>query len=349
MRSRPAASDSGTPDDQRLRQHVRRRVRQDPQRLQQGRGRQVQDRPEPDPQRRGQPARAVRPTARRPRRRHGRPRHGRHLDRRVRRGRLDPRAHRRSRRKRPPRACSSRRSTRPPGRTSSTRSRAAPTCSCSGTASRWSRSRRRPGPRSWPAARSSRPRASPTSSASPRRSTRATSWASTRSSSSLGGTLVNDTSTKVTVNDKTVQALGILHELATDGLASKSLSNSQEPEVFGQMQNGEAAFIMNWPYVLSAMKAADKKVAADLGVSTAAGVRAGRAVAGHPGWAQLRDQHLQQAPEAGLRGGHVPARREAPARRCPQPRGQRAGAGERLPEARVPEGLPLLPRTSWPS
>ena len=83
--------------------------------------------------------------------------------------------------------------------------------------------------------------------------------------SSLGGTLVNDTSTKVTVNDKPVQALGILHNLATDGLASKSLSNSQEPEVFAQMQNGEAAFIMNWPYVLSAMKAANKKVADDLG------------------------------------------------------------------------------------
>jgi multiple sugar transport system substrate-binding protein len=85
--------------------------------------------------------------------------------------------------------------------------------------------------------------------------------------SSLGGTLVNDTSTKVTVDGKTTKALEILHDLATDGLASKSLSNSQEPEVFAQMQNGEAAFIMNWPYVQSAMNAADKKIAADLGVS----------------------------------------------------------------------------------
>ena len=85
--------------------------------------------------------------------------------------------------------------------------------------------------------------------------------------SSLGGTLVNDTSTKVTVNDKTVEALKIVKTLATDGLASKSLSNSQEPEVFAQMQNGSAAFIMNWPYVLSAMKAADPKIASDLGVS----------------------------------------------------------------------------------
>lgn len=82
---------------------------------------------------------------------------------------------------------------------------------------------------------------------------------------SLGGTLVNKDSTKVTVDDKTVKALGILENLANGGLASKSLSNSQEPEVFGQMQNGEAAFIMNWPYVLSAMKAANKEVADDLG------------------------------------------------------------------------------------
>ena len=85
--------------------------------------------------------------------------------------------------------------------------------------------------------------------------------------SSLGGTLVNEDSTKVTVDDKTVKALTILKDLATDGLASKSLSNSQEPEVFAQMQSSEAAFTMNWPYVLGAMRAADEKVADDLGVA----------------------------------------------------------------------------------
>ena len=85
--------------------------------------------------------------------------------------------------------------------------------------------------------------------------------------SSLGGTLVNEDSTQVTVDDKTVKALEILDSLATSGLASKSLSNSQEPEVFAQMQNGEAAITMNWPYVLSAMRAANPEVAADLGVT----------------------------------------------------------------------------------
>ncbi|MET0839034.1 MAG: ABC transporter substrate-binding protein [Marmoricola sp.] len=85
--------------------------------------------------------------------------------------------------------------------------------------------------------------------------------------SSLGGTLVNDDSTKVTVDDKTVKALEILKNLATGGLSSKSLSNTQEPELFAQMQSSEAAFTMNWPYVLGAMREADEDVANDLGVT----------------------------------------------------------------------------------
>jgi multiple sugar transport system substrate-binding protein len=80
---------------------------------------------------------------------------------------------------------------------------------------------------------------------------------------SVGGSLLNKGSTKVTVDDKTVEALSILKDLATDGLASKSLSNSTETEVFGQLEKNEAAFTMNWPYVLSAMKDADKKKPAD--------------------------------------------------------------------------------------
>jgi multiple sugar transport system substrate-binding protein len=122
--------------------------------------------------------------------------------------------------------------------------------------------------------------------------------------SSIGGTLVNKDSTKVTVNDKTVQALGILHNLATDGLASKSLSNSQEPEVFAQMQNGEAAFIMNWPYVQSAMNAADKKVAADLGVTRLPEFSAGeesRATLGGLNYAISKySKHPEQSFEAAM-------------------------------------------------
>ena len=89
--------------------------------------------------------------------------------------------------------------------------------------------------------------------------------------SSFGGTLVNDDSTEATVDDKTVAALELMERFATSGLASRSLSNSQEPEVFADLQQGRAAFILNWPYVLSAMRtagesdAASKEVADDLG------------------------------------------------------------------------------------
>ena len=89
---------------------------------------------------------------------------------------------------------------------------------------------------------------------------------------SFGGNLVNEDGTQATVDDKTVQALTLLKKFATSGVASKSLSNSQEPEVFADMQLGRAAFILNWPYVLSAMRTAaatgdqqSKEVADDLG------------------------------------------------------------------------------------
>jgi multiple sugar transport system substrate-binding protein len=88
---------------------------------------------------------------------------------------------------------------------------------------------------------------------------------------SYGGALVNKEGNQATIDDKTVQALTLLKKFATSGVASKSLSNSQEPEVFADMQLGRAAFILNWPYVLSAMRTAgdtdpaSKKIADDLG------------------------------------------------------------------------------------
>lgn len=88
---------------------------------------------------------------------------------------------------------------------------------------------------------------------------------------SYGGTLVNETGTKVTVDDKTVKALALLKKFATAGLTSVSLSNDAEPEVFNLLQSGQAAFILNWPYVLSALQTdgktnpQSKKIVADLG------------------------------------------------------------------------------------
>lgn len=82
--------------------------------------------------------------------------------------------------------------------------------------------------------------------------------------SSLGGTIVNEDSTEVTIDETTTQALEILKDLATGGYASPSLSNSQEPEVFAQLQNEEAAFAMNWPYTYGSMKEANPEVYEDL-------------------------------------------------------------------------------------
>ena len=54
----------------------------------------------------------------------------------------------------------------------------------------------------------------------------------------FGGTVVNADSTAPAIDDKTVQALTLLHKLATSGAASSSLSNAQEPEVFADLQAG---------------------------------------------------------------------------------------------------------------
>ena len=80
-----------------------------------------------------------------------------------------------------------------------------------------------------------------------------------------GGTLVNDDSTKPTIDDKTVQALAMMRRLASSGVTSESLSNAQEPEVFADLQADRSAFSMNWPYVLSAMRTANPAIVDDLG------------------------------------------------------------------------------------
>ncbi|MFC3729203.1 ABC transporter substrate-binding protein [Actinoplanes nipponensis] len=80
-----------------------------------------------------------------------------------------------------------------------------------------------------------------------------------------GGTLVNEDSSRPTIDDKTVQALTLLKKLATSGVTSASLSNAQEPEVFADLQAERSAFSLNWPYVLSAMREANPKLVDDLG------------------------------------------------------------------------------------
>jgi multiple sugar transport system substrate-binding protein len=122
--------------------------------------------------------------------------------------------------------------------------------------------------------------------------------------SSLGGTIVNPDSTKVTINDKTTEALKIIHDLATSGVASKSMSVSDEPAVFAQIQNSEAAFAINWPYTYGSMKTANPKVYQDLAWTTLpsfAPGQPGRATLGGMNLAiSSYSKHPQQAFEAAM-------------------------------------------------
>ena len=94
----------------------------------------------------------------------------------------------------------------------------------------------------------------------------------------FGGRVVNQDSSAPAIDDKTVQALTLLHKVATSGLTSPSLSNAQEPEVFADLQNGRSAFSLNWPYVLSSMRKANPAIVDDLGYAPYPAVAAGTPV-----------------------------------------------------------------------
>lgn len=72
---------------------------------------------------------------------------------------------------------------------------------------------------------------------------------------SYGGTLLSADGMRSAVDERTVQALALLKRFATSAGASPALGNSHEAEAQAQMENGYAAFELNWPYVLAAMRA----------------------------------------------------------------------------------------------
>jgi len=71
---------------------------------------------------------------------------------------------------------------------------------------------------------------------------------------SYGGALLSEDGTRVTVDESTIQALSLLKRFATSAGASETLSNAHEVEAQTQMENGYAAFELNWPYVRAAMQ-----------------------------------------------------------------------------------------------
>lgn len=71
---------------------------------------------------------------------------------------------------------------------------------------------------------------------------------------SAGGKLVSDDGTKAAVDDGAVQALAMLKKFATAGVTDAGLSSAQEQQNALLMENGDAAFELNWPYVYAAMQ-----------------------------------------------------------------------------------------------
>lgn len=71
---------------------------------------------------------------------------------------------------------------------------------------------------------------------------------------SFGGSLLTEDGTRSAVDRNTVRALALLQRFATSPGASPALGNAHEAEAQAQMENGYAAFQLNWPYVWAAMK-----------------------------------------------------------------------------------------------
>ena len=167
--------------------------------------------------------------------------------------------------------------------------------------------------------------------------------------SSFGGTIVNEDSTKVDGRRQDRQgARDAQASSRPTGLASKSLSNSQEPEVFAQLQNGEAAFILNWPYVLSAMEAADRR-----SPRTSAYAQLPESPTGEPAQVTLGGMNFaiskySKHPERGLRRRDVPAHAGDPA--ADRDRGRRAAGRRRASSSGRSSGRPTRwARRCWTS
>jgi multiple sugar transport system substrate-binding protein len=71
---------------------------------------------------------------------------------------------------------------------------------------------------------------------------------------SFGGSLVSEDGRRATVNEATLRALRLLERFAESAGAGAALANSREAEAQAQMENGFAAFELNWPYVWAAMQ-----------------------------------------------------------------------------------------------
>ncbi|GGP60916.1 ABC transporter substrate-binding protein [Saccharothrix coeruleofusca] len=72
---------------------------------------------------------------------------------------------------------------------------------------------------------------------------------------SAGGEIIDDSGTKAVVDDKAVKALEVLKKFATSEVVDPSFSNAAEDDARLAMERGDAAFMLNWPYVYAAAQA----------------------------------------------------------------------------------------------
>jgi multiple sugar transport system substrate-binding protein len=72
---------------------------------------------------------------------------------------------------------------------------------------------------------------------------------------SAGGRILDDNGTKAVVDDGAVKALEVLKKFATSDAVDPSFSNSAEDQARLTMEGGDAAFMLNWPYVYAAAQA----------------------------------------------------------------------------------------------
>jgi len=71
---------------------------------------------------------------------------------------------------------------------------------------------------------------------------------------SAGGHILSDDGTRAVVDDGAVKALEELKKLATSPVADPSLANAKEDDVRHAMEDGRAAFELNWPNVYASMQ-----------------------------------------------------------------------------------------------
>ncbi len=71
---------------------------------------------------------------------------------------------------------------------------------------------------------------------------------------SYGGRLISEDGSHAVVDGSTLDALRLLQRFATSPVASAALGNAYEADAQAEMENGYAAFQLNWPYVWAAMQ-----------------------------------------------------------------------------------------------